>query len=59
MLRVHCPNHGSDVLIGVRGIDRIVNDEEGILVHWHCPCGGRGTVRTGRRPARRPADIAV
>ena len=47
MFSVFCPQHRSEVLLGNRGIERIVNDDTGIRVHWKCHCGHRGTPRTG------------
>ena len=47
MFSVFCPQHQSEVLLGNRGIERIVNDDHGIRVHWKCHCGHRGTLRTG------------
>jgi hypothetical protein len=49
MFTDHCPRHGSRVLLGPRNITSIRNDIDGIHVAWRCPCGGRGTLHTGRR----------
>ncbi|MDX1621556.1 MAG: hypothetical protein R3320_11225 [Nitriliruptorales bacterium] len=51
MLAVDCPVHGARVLIWPSGIDRVRNTGSGIEVHYHCTCGYRGTLLTGR-PAR-------
>jgi hypothetical protein len=48
MFTVHCPRHGSEVLLTERhilGIDRI---GDGLTVRWECWCGQRGSHRTGR-----------
>jgi hypothetical protein len=48
MFSVHCAGHGSDVLLSASCVEAIVNTPTGILVRWRCPCGTRGTLRTGR-----------
>lgn len=52
MFSVHCPNHGCEVLLSDRRIERLVEVDEGIRVDWVCWCGERGSFLTGRR---RPA----
>jgi hypothetical protein len=54
MFSAHCPRHGADVLLSAHSIVSIDNREDGIVVHWRCPCGGRGNFRTGR-PRQSPA----
>jgi hypothetical protein len=55
MFTDHCPRHGSRVLLGPRNITAIRNDADGIVVEWRCPCGGHGSLRTGRR--RKARDL--
>ena len=63
MFTVHCPGHGTRVLLGSRSVDALVNTEHGIVVHWHCRCGTRGTLRTGAAtsgdPVRRAESSAA
>ena len=49
MFSDHCPRHGRRVLLGPDDITAVRNDPEGVHVEWRCPCGGRGSYRTGRR----------
>jgi hypothetical protein len=52
MFSVHCAGHGADVLLSASCVEAIVNTPSAILLRWRCPCGTRGTLRTGRsRPA--------
>ena len=42
MFSVHCPRHGSEVLLGnnrIRGIER---SGDRLTVRWECYCGHRG-----------------
>lgn len=48
MFSVHCDSHGSDVLLTARNVEGIDNDLVGMVVRWRCPCGQRGSFRTGR-----------
>jgi hypothetical protein len=50
MFDIYCPTHQTRVLLGPRSIESLVNTEEGVVVHWRCRCGTRGTLLTGRRP---------
>jgi hypothetical protein len=47
MFAVNCPHHRSRVLLWSDNIETIVNGPAGIEVHWRCPCGGAGVLRTG------------
>ena len=49
MFSVHCPRHGTEVLLGERRIDSIRNSAAGIEVRWVCYCGHEGSFLTGRR----------
>jgi len=49
MFTVHCPQHGSDVLLPERHIESLRNGDAGIEVRWVCYCGHRGSFLTGRR----------
>jgi hypothetical protein len=42
MFTVHCPRHGTAVLLGPDRIVRILNTDDGIELHWHCWCGECG-----------------
>jgi hypothetical protein len=54
MFSVHCPEHGTEVLLSERHIAALVPTEAGIEVRWVCWCGTRGSFLTGRpRPATR------
>jgi hypothetical protein len=54
MFSVHCPAHGSRVLLSERAIEGIDRIETGLHVRWRCHCGERGVLRTGRpRPPAR------
>jgi hypothetical protein len=52
MFAVYCPRHRSQVLLGPRSIQSLVNTPDGVVMQWECHCGAVGTMRTGRRPAR-------
>ncbi len=56
MLSVHCPRHGTEVLLSERRITRIARDGDHLTLEWVCWCGHRGTHRTGR-PAPRPTIV--
>jgi hypothetical protein len=48
MFSVHCPRHGSEVLLSdsrIRGLD---SGDGHLTMSWECWCGYRGTHRTGR-----------
>src|SRR5262245_12608587 len=55
MSTVHCPRHGSEVLLNERRIVAIEPDDGRLTVRWVCWCGYQGSHRTGR--ARRPTAI--
>ena len=52
MFTVHCPGHGSRVILGDGAITKLVNGDHGIEVHWRCDCGTEGIELMGR-PAER------
>lgn len=55
MFSVHCPRHGTTVLLNERrivGIDRGPGGD-GLTVRWVCWCGHHGSHGTGR--ARHPS----
>lgn len=56
MFDVHCPNHGSRVLLFSSDIEATANTREGIEVHYRCFCGYRGVWLTGRRSAESKAE---
>ncbi|MGH9114163.1 MAG: hypothetical protein ACRDZN_17955 [Acidimicrobiales bacterium] len=51
MFSIHCPLHRSRVLLGPRAIESLANTPDGVILHWRCTCGARGTQRYGRQPA--------
>jgi hypothetical protein len=51
MFDPYCNRHGSRVLLSNRRIRSIVNDGDGVAVHFVCTCGASGVWRTGRRRA--------
>jgi hypothetical protein len=48
MFAIYCPSHQARVLLGPRAIEALVNTPDGIVLHWRCRCGTRGTELTGR-----------
>jgi hypothetical protein len=64
MFSIHCPSHGSNVLLGRRRV-RVVNTTDGVALVWRCICGhegveilsgaGAGSARPTDRLARVPA----
>ncbi|HEY8526193.1 MAG TPA: hypothetical protein VIL48_14580 [Acidimicrobiales bacterium] len=57
MFFVHCPVHGSEVLLSERRIVGLDRTEDGVTVQWECWCGHRGSHRTGR--ARRHVNTLL
>lgn len=57
MFSVHCPIHGSEVLLTERRIVGLDRSADGVTVRWECWCGHRGSHHTGR--ARRPATTTL
>jgi hypothetical protein len=55
MFIVHCPRHGSEVLLNERRIVALEPDDDRLKVRWVCWCGYRGSHQTGR--ARRQIAI--
>jgi hypothetical protein len=51
MFDAYCPHHGSRVLLGPRAIEALVNTPNGVVLHWRCYCGTRGTMILGRTRA--------
>jgi len=49
MFEVHCPRHGTRVLLSESRIRSVTNTDGGIVVAWRCWCGVNGETRTGRR----------
>jgi hypothetical protein len=48
MFTIHCPQHQARVLLGTRAIEALVTTPDGVVLHWRCRCGARGTQLTGR-----------
>lgn len=44
MFTVHCPRHGTRVLLGPRAVDALVTTDRGIELHWRCRCGATGVL---------------
>jgi hypothetical protein len=55
MFSVHCPRHGSEVLLSERHIVGLDPSDDHLTVRWVCWCGYRGSHRTGR--PRRTSNI--
>jgi hypothetical protein len=51
MMRIHCPRHGHDVLIGHRQILGIDGHGADMTVRWVCWCGQHGSHRAHGRTA--------
>jgi len=56
MFSVHCPRHGSEVLLNERHILGIDSSDDNLTVRWECWCGHRGAHKTGR-PRRAATTI--
>jgi hypothetical protein len=54
MFSVHCPRHGSRVLLSERRIRDLHNTPDGIVVELECHDGARIRLVTGRRAAPAP-----
>lgn len=50
MFSVHCPRHGSNVLLTERHITALDTADGQMTVQWVCWCGHHGSHRTGRTP---------
>ncbi len=48
MFSVHCPRHGTEVLLTEDDIRSLERTDAGILVRWRCSCGHAGAHLTGR-----------
>lgn len=48
MFSVHCPRHGSEVLLGESRIIDIDNSGDRMRVSWVCWCGHVGSHHSGR-----------
>jgi hypothetical protein len=57
MFSVHCPRHGSRVLLSERRIRAMDNTPDGIVVELECHDGARLRIVTGRRAEQRPAAV--
>ncbi|HZA78782.1 MAG TPA: hypothetical protein VE623_20590 [Acidimicrobiales bacterium] len=55
MFSVHCPRHGSEVLLSESRILSIDTTGDGLAVRWVCWCGHVGSHHPGR--ARQAAGI--
>lgn len=51
MFSVHCPTHGTEVLLSERRIVRIEPAEGGHELHWRCWCGTEGASFVARIPS--------
>ncbi|HKE51464.1 MAG TPA: hypothetical protein VKE25_08140 [Actinomycetes bacterium] len=59
MLSIHCPTHGTKVLVGTRRIRSLVNTDHGIVLHVQCYCGTHVVVGTGREYVSEPIAALV
>ena len=59
MLSIHCPTHGTKVLVGTRRIRSLVNTDHGIVLHVQCYCGTHVVVGTGREYVSEPIASLV
>ena len=57
MFTVHCPRHGSDVLLSESRILDIDNSGDRMRVTWRCWCGHLGSHHTGRSRRALATDI--
>lgn len=57
MLRVHCPRHGQDVLLGHRQITGIDGSGPELTVHWTCYCGHHGSHQPQR--SQQPTTVTA
>lgn len=48
MFSVHCPSHGSEVLLSEKRIRALIPVPQGLRAEWECWCGHRGSFITGR-----------
>lgn len=48
MFDAWCPRERARVLLTTRRIERMVQHDARIDVHYRCWCGARGVLRTGR-----------
>ena len=55
MFSIHCPRHGSEVLLFANAIRGMRNTLHGIEIDWICSCGQTGTLVTGRLAEPQPA----
>ncbi len=61
MFEIHCPHHQARVLLGPRAIEALETTPDGVVLHWRCRCGTRGTLTTGRRSSAvtHPTQLAA
>jgi hypothetical protein len=57
MFDVFCPRHQRRVLLGPSAIETLENTAQGIVVHWRCRCGARGTEHFGKATPVDGADV--
>jgi hypothetical protein len=57
MFTVHCPRHGSEVLLSQSRIIGIDNSGDRPQVNWVCWCGHVGSHHTGRSRRAHLTDI--
>lgn len=55
MFEVFCPEHGREVLLTTRHIERISNTPVGVIIEWRCWCGATGKLQGAKRPASQQA----
>ena len=59
MMRIHCPRHGHEVLLGHRQILGIEGEGADLTVRWVCWCGHEGSHRPQASSAPAPVLVAA
>ena len=52
MFDVFCRRHGSRVLLSTGNIEALLNQPDGVELHWHCWCGEHGVTHVRKVTAR-------
>ena len=55
MFSIHCPSHQTQILLGPRAIEALVDTAEGIELHWRCHCGATGVETLGTTRSAAPS----
>lgn len=57
MFDVYCEHCSTRRMLSVSSVRHLVNDDQGIVVVFECPCGELGAWRTGRAHQGQRADL--